>query len=1013
MAKKRHRNGKRGGSGKAAPEGARKPTLSVCMIARDEAAFLASCLESVGELADEIVVGDTGSADDTPQVARRHGARVLTVPWEDDFSLARNAVLEEASGDWILVVDCDEVIAGRDHEAIRMAMTSGGHHGYRMTTRNYARESSRVGWQACRGNHEEERDFQGWFPTTKVRLFRNDPRIRFEGAVHELVEGSIAAIGGTVGDCAAPVHHYGYVDKDRPAAQYAAGAAKKAEADPKSPDAYYELALAQRDAGSLEEARVAIERSVELLAAHPDRQGPYLRRDFVFLVQGDILGRMGRADDAESAYLKALEADPACYQALNNLGTLRQRQGDFGAALDYYTRAGSLAPEVETIQENIRRTEKARETRQAEGDPALASAASETTARQTLSLCMIVRNEEARLGTCLESVADLADEIIVVDTGSTDATVAVAERYGAKMGAFPWCDDFSAARNVSLEMATGDWILWLDADDILPREYHEKIRSLLRPEKDRAYFLVLDSQGYEPVTCLQARLFPNLPGARFEYPVHEQISPSLIRLGVGFEATDVRVVHTGYTTPEVVREKQERYLRILERWLEAHPEAYIVRSHVATTYYIWGDLDRSIKEYERILNESDCRKDRNLVIETTSLLHLGRSWMRKDDHEKALPYLLEAQKLDDQYAVTNLTLGECYTRMGRSKAALEALERARASEDQVTFASNDPRAMKYSIRFFSGQNLEALGKWNEAAEQYRQAAAQDPSKTGALGALSTIYRKLDRKDEAIEALEEALRRDPDDPKHRFNRGTYYLDAGDEAEAERWFRRALEVDPDMPEPYLNLGFIARRRRDFESAEALYRKAAERDPDSYEPLANLGHLLLDQERYEEAGDLFSRVDRMRTGLLDVEMGLCAAACAQQRTDEVRRLLGGILRAVYGETLTMAVPEAAGPVELAQLLAECARMLLERRIVPCARLGFLSAYLLTPDSVTVALQLGEVYRATGEAWKAVAVYEAMIQRNPSEPELFRKLGACYETLEAPEAAQMCSERAAALEG
>ena len=1013
MAKKRPRKDRRKRPQGSSSGRARKLTLTVCMIARDEAAFLAGCLQSIEGLADEIVVGDTGSADDTPEVARRSGAKVVPVPWEDDFSHARNAVLSQAGGDWILVVDCDEVIAGRDHEKIRRAMASGGCIGYRMTTRNYARESSRVGWQACRGDYGEERDFPGWFPTTKVRLFRNDPRVRFEGALHELVEGSIAAIGGEIGDCAAPVHHYGYVDKDRPAAQYAEAAKKKAGGDPESPDAYYELALAQRDAGNLDEARAAIQRSVDLLTEYPDRQGPYLRRDFVFLVQGDILGRMGQLDGAESAYLKALDADRGCHQALNNLGTLRQRQGDLETALDFYRRAESLAPEVATIQENIRRVEKSRQIRQAGNDPQQAAAVSEATARPTLSLCMIVRNEEARLGTCLESVADLADEIVVVDTGSTDATVAVAEQYGVRIGTFAWCDDFSAARNVSIEMAKGDWILWLDADDVLPPEYHEKIRALLRPEKDKAYFFVLDSQGYEPVSCLQARLFPNLPGARFEYPVHEQISPSLIRLGVGFEATDVRVVHTGYTTPEVVREKQERYLRILERWLETHPEAYIVRSHVAMTYYIWGDLDRSIAEYERILNESDCRKDRNLVIETTSLLHLGRCWMRKDDRERALPYLLEALHLDDQYAVTNLTLGECYTRMGRSEAALEALERARASEDQVTFASNDPRAMKYSIRFFTGQNLEALGRWNEAAEQYRQAAACDPGKTGALGALSTIYRKLDRKAEAIEALEEALKRDPNDPKHRFNRGTYYLDAGDEAEAERWFRRALEVDPDMPEPYLNLGFIARRRRDLEAAEALYRKAAERDPESYEPLANLGHLLLDGERYEEAGDVFSRVDRMRPGLLDVEMGLCAASCAQQRTDEVRRLLGGILKAVYGEALTMAVPGGAGPAELAQLLAECARMLLERGIVPCARLGFLSAYLLTPDSVTVALQLGEVYRATGEAWKAVAVYEAMIQRNPSEPELFRKLGACYETLEAPEAAQMCSERAAALEG
>ena len=79
-----------------------------------------------------------------------------------------------------------------------------------------------------------------------------------------------------------------------------------------------------------------------------------------------------------------------------------------------------------------------------------------------ISLCMIVRNEEAVLGRCLDSVADLVDEIILVDTGSTDNTKAVAAEYAAKIYDFPWCDDFSAARNYAVSQAVGDYWLWLD-----------------------------------------------------------------------------------------------------------------------------------------------------------------------------------------------------------------------------------------------------------------------------------------------------------------------------------------------------------------------------------------------------------------------------------------------------------------------------------------------------------------------------------------------------------------------
>ncbi len=82
-----------------------------------------------------------------------------------------------------------------------------------------------------------------------------------------------------------------------------------------------------------------------------------------------------------------------------------------------------------------------------------------------ISLCMIVKNEEENLGRCLKSVQDLVDEIIVVDTGSTDKTVEIAKEYGAKVHYFKWCNDFSAARNESLKYASKNWILIMDGDD--------------------------------------------------------------------------------------------------------------------------------------------------------------------------------------------------------------------------------------------------------------------------------------------------------------------------------------------------------------------------------------------------------------------------------------------------------------------------------------------------------------------------------------------------------------------
>ena len=96
---------------------------------------------------------------------------------------------------------------------------------------------------------------------------------------------------------------------------------------------------------------------------------------------------------------------------------------------------------------------------------------------QEISLCMIVKNEEDVLNNCLSTVYDLVDEIIIVDTGSTDKTKEIASKYTNKIYDFKWVDDFAKARNFSFEKATKDYILWLDADDIILEEDRQKFKN--------------------------------------------------------------------------------------------------------------------------------------------------------------------------------------------------------------------------------------------------------------------------------------------------------------------------------------------------------------------------------------------------------------------------------------------------------------------------------------------------------------------------------------------------------
>ena len=153
-----------------------------------------------------------------------------------------------------------------------------------------------------------------------------------------------------------------------------------------------------------------------------------------------------------------------------------------------------------------------------------------------ISLCMIVRDEAEVLGRCLQSVADLVDEIIIADTGSVDETKAIAAQFEAKIYDFPWCDDFSAARNFTVQQAVGDYWMWLDADDVIEGENRARLKQILQnPDADLVYLpyvLSFDSAGKPDLISKRERIFRRSKGYRFEGAVHEAVVPhGVIRMG--------------------------------------------------------------------------------------------------------------------------------------------------------------------------------------------------------------------------------------------------------------------------------------------------------------------------------------------------------------------------------------------------------------------------------------------------------------------------------------------------
>ena len=207
-----------------------------------------------------------------------------------------------------------------------------------------------------------------------------------------------------------------------------------------------------------------------------------------------------------------------------------------------------------------------------------------------LSQCLIVKNEESNIEKALFWAKGIAFEQLVVDTGSTDRTIEIAERMGAQVYYFEWKDDFSAAKNYAIEKALGDWIILLDADEYFPPGEAEKLtRHIERVESDpqlRENCIALscswdniDENGKPMSTGSNVRVFRNIPSIRFSGRIHEQhyIDPERV-----VRMDDVRFIHTGYSkTAFREKNKLERNVRILRAEIESDPDNINAKAYLA------------------------------------------------------------------------------------------------------------------------------------------------------------------------------------------------------------------------------------------------------------------------------------------------------------------------------------------------------------------------------------------------------------------------------------------------
>lgn len=309
------------------------------MIARDEEKNLENCLNSVKKLVDEIIIViDTRSKDKTKEIALKFTNKVFDFKWNDNFSEARNFSISKATGNWILVLDADEVIAEKDCIKIRNLSEKDQAEAYYFTWRNYTNNTGVANWISCKNDEYEESKQAAGFSISKYLRFFKNKGYKYTGRIHETIGTSIRKSNGKIFNTNIVIHHFGNLNKEK-------YASKK--------ENYIELLkkrLEQKDFKEKPEDFICFEIARELTNAGKNKQAiPYLEK--AIKINEDIrylflLGSLHLVEEnyeiAERLLKKALILNPRNASIHNNLGILYAEQKNLHKAVKKFEKAIKL-----------------------------------------------------------------------------------------------------------------------------------------------------------------------------------------------------------------------------------------------------------------------------------------------------------------------------------------------------------------------------------------------------------------------------------------------------------------------------------------------------------------------------------------------------------------------------------------------------------------------------------------------------------------------------------------------
>lgn len=702
--------------------------ITACYIVRDDAAHLKRSIESLCAQVDEVIVGDTGSSDASPDIAAALGAAVRHVPWTDDFAAARNAVLAHAAGGWVVFIDADEYFSSETAEHLRAVIQEADGRGDEVLL---------VPW-----HNIDEDTGEVLLDSYAPRIFKRAAGRRYVGRIHEELRDD----GGIAGPLAA-------LSPDRLQLVHTGYSKELARA---KGERNLRLLLAELKATD----RPA--RCYRYLAEAYDRLGDARMAEHYALL--DIEGGKKSVIYASSSYRillhlygarpnlrekrrivaeKAAQAFPALPEMHAEYAEACAAFHSYEAAVQAADAALQCTPENTGFEPSFFTDEMADALRRRR-EIWQRIAAHEKELR--VCACVFVRDDARDMETWLTNAAAYADARIVVDTGATDGTRALAAAAGARVLDFVWTDDFAAARNASLTAADGDWAAVLDADEAFfaPAEVRSYLAMIdvVMPHIDAVLLPIVhidtDDHDMEIGRAPHVRLVRLDRGLYYEGTVHERLKKAGGAPALYHEPTALAIRHVGYSSGRM-RAKHERNLRLMAREIEARGMQPGTYRYLADIYFGLGQYASALC-YTRLALDEQVRS----VGAQGHLYHLLLDSMA-----------YEEEPLADQIAAARTAcaafplLPDFHGRLGLlcaavgDVAALSALTRALAlyemPEDESGESSAFPR-WAGEVSAARARLCAAAGKNEEAAAELERTRSFDTAREEALDVYVELHR---------------------------------------------------------------------------------------------------------------------------------------------------------------------------------------------------------------------------------------------------------------------------------